>query len=235
MSPTVALGIIGDEVLLGEVADENLAWIAGELFRLGADLRYCGVLPDDMAFLVEHLRWMRERFDWVITTGGIGATHDDLTRQAVAVVTGRPLKENGAVVKLLEDRVGPPLPPRVRDLAVFPSGAEMVGNPVTAAPGFIADNMIVLPGIPDLVRAMFPSLEGRLAGERAFKEELFTGYFESQIAELLEETQKRFPEVKIGSYPEMDREDYRVRLVLRSRDREELDQARTYLIRRLDK
>ncbi|UCF30181.1 MAG: competence/damage-inducible protein A [bacterium] len=236
MPPTVGLAIIGDEVLLGEVADENLAWIAAELFRIGAELRYCCVLPDEMNFLVEHLKWMRGRFDWVMTTGGIGATHDDLTRRAVGKVTGRALEENEAAVRLLEERLGKPLPRRIRELAVFPSGSELVSNPVTAAPGFIVDNMIILPGIPDLVRKMFPVLEERLSGrERMSRRELLTECYESQIAEMLEEAQGLFPDVKIGSYPELGKDHYRVRLVLRSGNEEILDTALTYLRRRLER
>lgn len=234
MSPTVGLAIIGDEVLLGEVADENLVWISRELFRVGASLRYSCVLPDDMPFLVEHLRWMSEQFDWVITTGGIGATHDDLTREAVAQVTGRALEENADALNLLVDRVGSPLPTKVRELAAIPAGAELVGNPVTAAPGFIVQNLIVLPGIPDLVRSMFASLAQKLAGEKVYRAELTSGFYESQIADLLVETQEMFPGTKIGSYPEMGNDEYRVRLVMRSRDRDELEKVQSYLKRRLE-
>ncbi len=85
---TVGLAVIGDEVLLGEVKDRNISIVSQEVFRLGADLSYACVLPDDPEFMFEQLTWMKERFDWVVTTGGIGATHDDLTKQVVCKIVG---------------------------------------------------------------------------------------------------------------------------------------------------
>lgn len=226
---TVGLAVIGDEVLTGEVADENLHWIATRLFAIGAELAYAAVLPDRRPFLVEHLGWMRGAFDWVITTGGIGATHDDVTRQTVADVLGVPLEENPVAVGLLEKRVGGALRPRVREMAMLPRGAELVLNPLTAAPGFVLQNIVVLPGIPRLVQAMFPALEERLAGAAWFRSEISTSRYESEIADLLERAQELYPEVRIGSYPIMMEGGFRVKLVLRSHDREQLDRAAAYI------
>lgn len=232
-SPTIGLAVIGDEILLGEVADENLAWISSELFRLGADLRYSCVLPDDLSFIVEHLDWMRERFQWVITTGGIGATHDDLTRQAVANVLGVELEENAEVILLLEEKVKRPLTEKLRDLAKLPAGSRLVANPVTAAPGFIAGNIISLPGIPKLIQSMFGELTELLRGETLARSELFTDRYESEIAEVLSEAQEKFSKVKIGSYPIME-EGFRVKLVLRSRSGSELTEAMEFLKKRIN-
>ena len=233
-SPTVGLGVIGDEVLLGEVADENLTWVAKRLFILGAELEYSCVLPDDLAFMSKHLKWMKGTFDWVITTGGIGATHDDVTRQAVAEIFQVPLEEYHQAVRVFEEKLGSPLPGKVRDLAMIPAGAELVYCDETAAPGFIIGNLIALPGIPRLVRSLFPAFEGRLRGEELHRTEMTTNRFESQIAGLLDETQNKFPNVKIGSYPVMGNAGHRVRLVLRSRSPEDLEEAVNHLKGRLD-
>ncbi len=232
-SPTIGLAVIGDEVLLGEVADENLIWISGELFRLGADLRYSCVLPDDLSFIVEHLDWMRNQFQWVITTGGIGATHDDLTRQAVAKVLGVGLEENAEAILLLEEKISKPLTEKLRDLAKLPAGARLVTNPVTTAPGFIAGNIISLPGIPKLIQSMFDGLAELLRGETLARRQLFTDRYESEIAEVLSEAQKKFSKVKIGSYPIME-EGFRVKLVLRSRSGSELAEAMEFLKKRIN-
>ncbi|TNF45199.1 competence/damage-inducible protein A [bacterium] len=145
-----------------------------------------------------------------------------------------PLVEFPEAVRIFEDKLGTPLPERVRELAMIPEGAELVLSTETAAPGFILSNLIVLPGIPRLVRSMFPSIENRLRGEKIYRTEMVTKRFESEIADFLGETQEKYPEVKIGSYPVMGKAGHRVRLVLRSRSQVYLDGAIEYLRGRID-
>jgi len=221
----VALAVIGDEILLGEVVDENVNLIAREVARIGADLAYATILPDDYGFLIRHLSWMMSEFDWVISTGGIGTTHDDVTRDVVSTITGRPLKEENDIVRYLEGRLKGPVPDRLRKLAMIPEGAQTVENPQTGVPGFAIDNLIVLPGIPELVESMIGVLAGKLTGRPIQIREIRTILSESQIANRLEEVQEMNPEVKIGSYPASGKPDHRVRLVVRSRNPEAL--ART--------
>lgn len=232
---TVAIAVIGDEVLLGEISDRNINIISREVFRLGADLLYACVLPDDPDFLFEHLSWMKERFDWVVTTGGIGATHDDLTKHVVCRIVQKPLVEAPEARKALENRIGSPLPDKVMELAMMPEGSELVTNDRTAAPGFMIENFLVLPGIPFLVESMIGVLETRLSGEAFHTSVIHTMLRESEVADNLEFVQTRYPSVKIGSYPEMEADDHRVKMVLRSRNRELLQKARDTLLKRIDK
>jgi len=231
---SVALAVIGDEVLLGEVTDRNIAIVSREVFRLGADLSYACVLPDEPEFMFEHLVWMKKRFDWVVTTGGIGATHDDLTKQVVSRIVEEPLVEAPEAIQALENRLGSPLPERVRELALVPEGAELVTNALTAAPGFIVENLLVLPGIPSLVESMIGVLETKLAGQAFHSEVILTMLRESEVAASLEYVQAQYPLVKIGSYPEMGASDHRVKLVLRSRDPDLLRKARSLLLERME-
>jgi len=231
----VALAVIGDEVLLGEVKDLNISIVSREVFRLGADLTYVCVLPDDPEFMLEHLTWMKKRFDWVVTTGGIGATHDDLTKQVVCRVVGCDLVEAPEAIQSLENRIGSPLPDRVRELALVPEGAELITNELTAAPGFIIEHFLVLPGIPRLVESMIGVLETKLTGIRFHTEVVLTMLKESDIAHHLEAAQEMYPSVKIGSYPQMEVVDHRVKIVLRSRDEGSLRQARSMLQKRIEK
>ncbi len=232
---TVGLAVIGDEVLLGEVKDRNISIVSREVFRLGADLSYACVLPDDAEFMLEHLTWMKERFDWVVTTGGIGATHDDLTKKVVCMVVRRALVEAPEAIQALENRLGSPLPDRVRELALVPDGAELVTNALTAAPGFMVENILVLPGIPSLVESMIGVLETKLNGEIIHTEELRTMLRESELAHDLEFVQEKYPSVKIGSYPEMEAVDHRVKIALRSRDPDSLHEAKSMLLERIGK
>ncbi len=232
---TVGLAVIGDEVLFGEVKDRNISIVSREVFRLGADLLYACVLPDDPEFMFEHLTWMSERFDWVVTTGGIGATHDDLTKQVVCRIVGMPLVEAPEAKQSLENRIGSPLPDRVRELAMVPEGAELVTNELTAAPGFMVENLLVLPGIPSLVESMIGVLETKLSGKEFHTGVVLTMRRESDIAHNLEFVQTNYPSVKIGSYPEMEAVDHRVKIVLRSRDQDLLREAKSMLIVRICK
>jgi molybdenum cofactor synthesis domain-containing protein len=232
---TVALAVIGDEVLLGEVRDRNIHIVSREVFGLGADLGYVCVLPDDPQFIYEHLSWMMNRYDWVVTTGGIGATHDDVTKQVVSRITGKPLVEAPEAVWALEERIGSPLSDKLRELAMVPEGSELVTNKSTAAPGFIIENLLVLPGIPSLVEAMIGVLGSKLSGKTFHSETVLTMLRESQVAESLEYVQTKYPGVKIGSYPEMEASDHRVKIVLRSRDPDKLLEAKNMLLERLEK
>jgi molybdenum cofactor synthesis domain-containing protein len=221
----VAVAIIGDEVLLGEVAEGNLRLLACGIARAGADLAYAAVLPDRMDFLVGHLRWMTDAFDLVIATGGIGPTHDDLTRQAAAAVFGLPLAEHPEAVRAMEKGCGVPLREKTREMALLPAGSSLIPNPVTHAPGFTVENLVVLPGIPELVRAMVPALQPLLAGKPVLREEILTTRTESEIAAAFGALAREFPQVKMGSYPALHRDGHRVRLVLRSRDAGSLARA----------
>lgn len=229
----VALAVIGDEVLLGEVSDLNIAIVSREVFRLGADFTYACVLPDDPVFMFDHLSWMKKRFDWVVTTGGIGATHDDLTKQVVGKIVERHLVEAPEAIRALEKRLGTPLPERVRDLALVPEGSELVTNELTAAPGFIVENFLVLPGIPSLVEAMVGVLETKLHGKSVHSGTVLTMMRESEVAHHLEALQKEYPTVKIGSYPQMAAVDHRVKIVLRSRDPVSLNEVKNKLLERI--
>jgi len=231
---TVGLAVIGDEVLLGEVNDLNIGLISREVFRLGADLSYACVLPDTLGFMIEHLTWMKERFDWVVTTGGIGTTHDDLTKKAICRIVGRSLVEAHEARHALEERLGVPLPARARELVMVPEGAELITNDLTVAPGFCIENLVVLPGIPRLVESMVGVLESKLSGEVFHSETIKTLFRESEVAHILDEIQAKYPSVKIGSYPEMENVGHKVRIVLRSRNAEVLTHAHSELLKRIE-
>lgn len=231
---SVALAVIGDEVLLGEVKDLNIYTVSREIYRLGADLSYACVLPDNQEFMTQQIQWMKEKFDWVVTTGGIGATHDDLTKQVVSDIVGRSLVEAPETIKALEKRLGSPLPEKARELALVPEGARLVTNEMTAAPGFMIENLLVLPGIPSLVAGMIGELEKELTGKPFHAEAIRTMLRESELADHLYALQNEFPMVKVGSYPQMGAVDHRVKIVLRSREPESLRKAVQSLLKRIE-
>ena len=152
---TAAVLVIGDEILSGRTKDRNLGYIAEYLARIGVDLREARVVPDIEEEIVAALNALRERYDYVFTTGGIGPTHDDITADAVAKAFGAPIDEDPRVLALMLERYKPDdLTPARRRMARIPVGAELVENPVSKAPGFRIGNVIVMAGVPAVMQAM---------------------------------------------------------------------------------
>lgn len=146
---------IGTELLLGQIVDTNASWIAQRLAEAGIDLFYKTTVGDNAARIEAALRQALSRADIIITTGGLGPTEDDLTRDVVAAVLGRPLHLDPAVLVHIERRFAHrkiPMTDNNRKQAMVPQGAEVLHNPNGTAPGlFLKDRgrcVACLPGVP---------------------------------------------------------------------------------------
>jgi nicotinamide-nucleotide amidase len=146
---------IGTELLLGEIVDTNTTHIARQLRTIGLDLYYTTSVGDNEARSASVVRQALERADVVITTGGLGPTVDDMTRQAVAQATGRPLEFRQELLEQIEARFkrwGHKMSDNNRSQAYVPQGAIALENPVGTAPCFIVESgdraVISLPGVP---------------------------------------------------------------------------------------
>src|ERR1700735_651157 len=135
---TAAVLIIGDEILSGRTQDTNLNFIAKYLGTYGVDLAEARVVPDIKAHIIAALNALRARYDYVITTGGIGPTHDDITADCVAEAFGVKLYEHPEIIAMMTARwQGVELTPARRRMARVPVGGELVKNPVSGPPGFM--------------------------------------------------------------------------------------------------
>lgn len=224
---------IGNEILCADVHDFNGCWLARELYGLGVAVGIMLSLPDDEMIVAAHLRCLARRYFPVITTGGIGATLDDVTRQAVARATRRPLELRRDVVETIEKAKGGPLTETQKRLAELPRGCRLIPNRIGRAPGFVVDGTYVFPGVPEMLHDMFPLVAEEFRQEPFRSRTLTTRRFESEIAHLLEELDVRAPDVSIGSYPKKDDDGYYVQVVLKSKDEESLHSAFTWLSERL--
>jgi nicotinamide-nucleotide amidase len=146
---------VGTELLLGQIVDTNSAHIARQLTTIGLDLNFKSTVGDNLERIKSTLRNAMSRADFIITTGGIGPTLDDLTREAVAEVLGRPLVFHQELFDQISDffnRLGRTTSPNNRKQAYIPEGAIPIENPVGTAPGFIAEQngkaIIIVPGVP---------------------------------------------------------------------------------------
>ncbi len=221
---TAAVLIIGDEILSGRTQDTNLRDIAKYLGVHGVDLAEARTVPDVHEEIIAALDALRARYDYVVTTGGIGPTHDDITADAVAAAFGVELYEHPDIIAMMTTRWGSELNAARRRMARVPVGGELVKNPVQGPPGFTIGNVFVLAGVPQIMRGMLEDVGPRLKGgavtvSRTVRVE---GSGEGAIAAPLEAVAKAHPAMSLGSYPFFGADGYGANLVLRGRDPDEL-------------
>jgi molybdenum cofactor synthesis domain-containing protein len=224
---TAAALIIGDEILSGRTQDTNLRDIAQFLAVHGVDLAEARTVPDVHEEIVAALNALRARYDYVITTGGIGPTHDDITAEAVAAAFDAPLYEHPDILELITSRWGGELNAARRRMARVPRGAELVKNPEHGPPGFTIGNVFVLAGVPSIMRAMLGDVGWRLKGGAVVQSRTVRveGTGEGAIAEPLETVARAHPRMSLGSYPFFGPEGFGSNLVVRGRDPGEVEAA----------
>ena len=188
---------VGDELLLGDIVNSNAAWLGEQLAAAGVQVVHSAMVGDDVARLAAALRRAIDDADVVVLTGGLGPTVDDLTRDAIALVAGVPLRRVPAIEAQLRDRFatyGFAMQEVVLKQADVPGGAEALDNPVGTAPGLWLEIggaiVVALPGPPHEMRAVAGLVLPRLAdrsGTRVVTRTLrCAGLGESAVAELVE-------------------------------------------------
>lgn len=215
---TVALLCIGTELTRGDVTNTNGSWLAQELTERGFEVAAIDVVDDDLGRIIDALRRLSALHEWVICTGGLGPTTDDITRDAAAALLGVELNLDPSSLQAIETRMlrfGRVMSPSNRRQAYFPAGATVLPNDYGTAPGFVMQfgraKLAYLPGVPQEMRGMFadqvaPLLE--LPEARTPFEQLFHTYGmgESALNDALEGIEAEF-DVTIGyrvRFPEVD-------------------------------
>lgn len=228
-NPTAAMLVIGDEILSGRTRDANAHHLAGELSRVGVDLREIRVVPDDHAVIVDALDALRERYTYVFTSGGIGPTHDDITADAVAAAFGVGIEVRDDACALLEEamaRRGVTVTAEQLRMARVPDGATLIANSRSGAPGFTIGNVHVMAGVPSIFIAMLDALLPTLAtGTPLRSREVRFEVGESRVSAQLRELAERLPDVSIGSYPFSDGDIRGTNVVVRATAEEQLAEA----------
>jgi molybdenum cofactor synthesis domain-containing protein len=234
---TAALAVIGDEILSGRTQDKNVAQVALWLNDHGIRLAEVRVIPDQTERIVEAVNALRAAHDYLFTTGGIGPTHDDITVDAIAAAFGVPVVVHPEARRILEDyyrdRPGGLTDARLR-MARVPEGAELIPNPTSGAPGVKMGNVYILAGVPHIAASMLDALTGKLEGGRpVISVTVGARAPESDVADMLRETEAAHPGVAIGSYPFMKDGRYGANFVIRSEDGELARQTSEDLSQRL--
>lgn len=223
---TAALVVIGDEILSGRTQDKNVSQVALWLNLQGIRLKEVRVVPDIEDAIVEAVNTLRARNDYLFTTGGIGPTHDDITVDAIAVALGVGVvihpEASAALHRYYESRGGV-TEARLR-MARVPDGAELIPNRMSGAPGIRHGNIFIMAGVPHITAGMLDALTGTLEGGAPLLSRTIGCWVaESEIAELLGNTEKAHENCQIGSYPFFREGKVGSNFVVRSTDQAALD------------
>ncbi|HZT84660.1 MAG TPA: molybdopterin-binding protein [Gaiellaceae bacterium] len=229
MTGTASILTIGNELVSGDVPNSNAAWLARRLAPLGVSVRMAVSLPDEIDTVADFVRAAAPRVDFLLVTGGLGGTPDDLTREAIAAAFRVPQEEVPELAAALRARFRRNPEYAVR-WAMLPRGSRPLANPHGGAPGFAIENVYVLPGLPSEMEAMFGSIEEefRRGGPIQAWRRVYRTY-ESVIARTLAEAVERWPGVLVGSYPSFSTEGSTVEVVLKSSDADALAEASAWL------
>jgi len=232
-SPTAAVIIIGNEILSGKTLDQNTPWLARNLHALGVDLRRIAVVPDEILVIAEEIAVCKGRFTWVITTGGVGPTHDDVTMAGIAAGLGESLIRHPDLEKRVYEKFGPTPNRAQMRMAEAPRGATVIGLAADGGPIVRVENIFIFPGVPEYLVRKFEIIRETLRSAPFYGAEFFLDVREEAIADLLDETVAAFPALRLGSYPHPGRTDYRVTLTLESKIADCVTAATRFLETRL--
>ncbi len=234
---TAALIVIGDEILSGRTHDRNIAQVAAWLGIQGIRLAEVRVVADHTPAIVEAVNSLRARNNYLFTTGGIGPTHDDITVDAVAEALDVGVVVHPDARAILEgyyETRGGLTEARLR-MARVPDGAELIPNRYTGAPGIRHGNVFLMAGVPQITAGMLDALSGTLeGGQKLLSETVGCWVQESEVADLLRQTEAQFEGCQIGSYPFWREGKSGANFVVRSTDAEELAACVRELARALE-
>lgn len=212
--------VIGNEVLSAKVVDQNGPHLISRLRQHGAPLVSLQVVPDDVDAIVEAVSLARRRASFIITSGGVGPTHDDVTVRAVALALGRPVVQLPEMVALLQ-RAHPErqVSPEVLRMAEAPEGATLLASEGTRFPVLACDGVYLLPGVPRFFRAQLEAVLPHIPRTPVTLRVLYMSLGEALLAPALDAVASAMPHVAIGSYPVFEEGlDYRVRLTVEHLD-----------------
>jgi len=229
-----AIVTIGNEIVSGDVENTNASWLARRLEGLGIDVRLIAAVPDEITQIAAFVRSQAAEADVVVVTGGLGGTPDDVTREGIAASFGIGEEENPEIAARLRARF-PRDPGYAVRWARLPAGSRPLENPLGGAPGFVLENVYVLPGLPAEMEAMFETVEHELRSERPIGSWRRTyRTTESRIVSVLEAAGERYPEVRVGSYPSFGPGGGEVEIVIKSNDPAALETATAWIEAALD-
>ena len=200
-----AILIIGNEILSGRTQDTNVSFISNWLnINSGISVLEVRIIPDIEKKIIFNVLDLSKKFKYLFTTGGIGPTHDDITSLSISKAFKVKYGFNNEAYSILENYYGKEnFNDARKKMAKMPSGSKLIYNPSSAAPGFMIKNILCLPGVPSILKSMFPNLKNFLTkGLKIDSKTISLQTVESKIATFLTKLQKKYlKKIDIGSYP----------------------------------
>ena len=217
--------IIGNEVLSGRTKDLNTSTLSIWLNSIGISVQEVRVIPDVEKKIIDTVNELRNRFDYVFTTGGIGPTHDDITAETISKAFDLKYGLHKEAFSILEKYYEPGEFNEGRQkMAKMPVTAKLILNPSSGAPGFYVENVFCLPGVPSILKSMLGGLNNVLVGgDPILSKTINLKTYESEIAKSLTNVQNNNKDVEIGSYPFFRQGKLGVSIVLRSVDKVKIE------------
>jgi molybdopterin-biosynthesis enzyme MoeA-like protein len=210
---TAAFLAIGNELLTGKVVEANLAPLAKTLRALGIELRCAEVLLDDVPTLAAAIKRLSAAHGLLVTSGGVGPTHDDVTIEAVAKAFGRGVVRDAGLVELVRRTFGDKTSDAHLRFADIPEGAELRQAPDSSWPTPVVENVWILPGVPEVFRMKLGTLRSWVKGPRPFvTRALVLSKDEVELKDALDAVVLAHPTVTVGSYPALFNPRYRTRV-----------------------
>ena len=200
-----AILIIGNEILSGRTQDKNIVFISNWLnLKCGITVSEVRIIPDVEKIIIENIKLLSRKYNYVFTTGGIGPTHDDITAQSIAKAFKIKYGYHKQAYKILENYYGKKkFNDGRKKMAKMPLKAKLIFNPSSAAPGFITKNVLSLPGVPSILNSMIENCKKYLVkGLKVHSKTINLFTVESNISKQLSSIQNKYKQyVDIGSYP----------------------------------
>jgi len=222
-----AIIIIGNEILSGRTQDVNVVAISLWLNELGVKLEEVRVIPDIEDSIIQTIKEIRKKFNYIFTTGGIGPTHDDITSKSIAKAFNLKYGYHKEAYSILERYYGKAkFTSGRKKMSMMPIKASLILNPSSGAPGFFVDNVYCLPGVPSILKSMLGGLKNKIkGGKKVISKTISVNAVESEIAKSLTKVQYNFRKVDIGSYPFFRLGKIGVSIVIRSTDKKKIDEC----------
>ena len=224
--------VIGNEILSGRTQDVNIAYLSKWLNELGVKVEEVRVVSDEQEVIVKCINEVRKKFKYVFTTGGIGPTHDDITSRSIAKAFKVSYGYNKEAYETLEKYYKPgEFNDGRKKMAKMPDKASLIYNPSSGAPGFIVENVYCLPGVPSILKSMVNGLKNRISGgKKILSKTISVSTVESEIAKPLEDIQNKFKNIEIGSYPFFRMGKVGVSIVMRSTEKNQINDCSKQII-----
>jgi molybdenum cofactor synthesis domain-containing protein len=233
---SAAMMVIGDEILSGRTKDRNIGFVADYLTGLGIDLSEVRIVADSRQDIIDAVNALRQRYDYVFTTGGIGPTHDDITAESISAAFGVPCTHHPKAMKEMADYYASremEFTDARKRMARTPQGAELIDNPISKAPGIRMENVFIMAGVPKIMQAMMDTIAPTLrCGRKMVSQTVDCPHGEGAVGDQLGQIQDTHPDTMIGSYPRYEEGRYSTQIVVRGRN-EQTVQLATDAVRKM--